>query len=517
MKKSVLILVFTLGLLLRIIGADWGFPFLLHPDEQTIAEIPADMAARSSCDPAVYMRPDHIEIYINAALYHAMSTIKYGEPLTETFNAHKTFYYLLSRILVAILGTISIIIAYLIGKEYGEDVGIISAILFAVFPSYVGHSHYITSDIPLTLCVLITILLALKYLKKPSRIKMILLCASSALGLSVKYPGSLTLALIIAVILFRHYEDGRKMALELSKALLLFSLFSFIFSPYLFMNFPGTVNAIHQEARSFHPGADGLGWLGNLVFYANAYLTFSGMLMLLFFVVGLYSIVRIEKIYSVPTFFGFLYWVLLSAVPLHWERWALPMYTAPLLITAYGIAISFRKSELFIHSKKYASAACGTAFFAAYCKLLVVSMVVTAIFTLTDTRYLSYKFARSAGINEKNALYEGYTPFSPGSSRLLVSKGDVIESKGFVVLSSYTYKRFLNNKERFARQTQFYNQLFSLPLVKEFASVSDDNFADSSFWANKSILWGISFLKDYLHDSSSLSSGPTIRIYALRN
>ena len=148
MKRMLLVLILLLGLSLRVIGADWGFPFLLHPDEPVVADIPVDMAKRSSLDPGEYNHPDHVDIYANAVLYHAASYVVYQKPLTDTFASHTLLYYHISRILVAILGTACILVAYLIGKEYNRNTGLIAALLVALFPSYVEHSHFVTGDDP---------------------------------------------------------------------------------------------------------------------------------------------------------------------------------------------------------------------------------------------------------------------------------------------------------------------------------------------------------------------------------
>jgi len=50
----------ALGLALRLIGANWGFPVRLHPDEHAIALVPAQMAERVSLDPIRYEHPDHV-------------------------------------------------------------------------------------------------------------------------------------------------------------------------------------------------------------------------------------------------------------------------------------------------------------------------------------------------------------------------------------------------------------------------------------------------------------------------
>ena len=39
---------------------------------------------------------------------------------------------------------------------------------------------------------------------------------------------------------------------------------------------------------------------------------------------------------AVPLALGAFMWIVLSALPLHWERWGVPMYTSALLFAAIG-------------------------------------------------------------------------------------------------------------------------------------------------------------------------------------
>lgn len=235
-KKFVLLLIITTGLFLRVAGADWGFPFLVHPDESVVAEIPVQMAVRSSLDPDEYSHPDHFDIYANALLYHAASHIVYHKPLAETFENHKLLYYHISRIFIAILGTACIIAAFLIGEEYGGIMGLIAAMLVAIFPSYVTHSHFITADIPLTLFVLSVILFAVRYLKNTSDKNLLIASFFSALSVSVKYPGILTLFLILSVITCKDYRNKKVLFIKSLKVIATFIFILFLSSPYLFIN-----------------------------------------------------------------------------------------------------------------------------------------------------------------------------------------------------------------------------------------------------------------------------------------
>ncbi|HEX5995487.1 MAG TPA: hypothetical protein VFY84_10135, partial [Jiangellales bacterium] len=50
---------------LRVVGARYGFPFFVHPDEGTIVHGAMDLSARRSFEPQALFRPDHLEIKLN--------------------------------------------------------------------------------------------------------------------------------------------------------------------------------------------------------------------------------------------------------------------------------------------------------------------------------------------------------------------------------------------------------------------------------------------------------------------
>jgi len=515
MKKAALLVIIFLGLSLRVIGSDWGFPFLLHPDEPVVADVPFDMAKRASLDPGEYNHPDHFGIYANAVMYHAASYIVYQRPLTETFNAHKLLFYRISRIFIALLGTACIVAAYLIGKEFSTNTGPIAALLVAIFPSYVDHSHYITADIPLTLFMLSVILFVIRYMKDPTDRNLLAASCFLALSVSEKYPGGLGLLLILSAIVYK--TRGEKTTRRsIFKALAGFLVSLFIVSPYLIINFHEAVMAVFTNAYPVHLGADGLGWPGNMAFYATSYLKFSGVIMLLFFFLGTLSVIRKKETYAAPVFFGLLYWVVLSKVGLHWERWALPMYTCPLIVSAHGIAVAHEKAAQL--SRRHLVPLWCVAFVLIIGKLLLASSVVTAQFTLQDTRFASYLFARKTGIPEENTLYEGFTPFYPSNMRngsVLNAYNTLDKNKSirYVIVSSDLYDRYLGEGDRFQAEAEFYRRVFSLPLVRTFAPRAYFPEESSPFYLANDPARGLAFLMDYARDREQLFTGPSIQIY----
>jgi len=143
--------------------------------------------------------------------------------------------------------------------------------------------------------------------------------------------------------LWLNVNNLKEISKTLGKAIVVYVFSIYLVAPNIFIEFGQVTQAIIKEARSTHLGADNLGWLGNIVFYFRQYLTASNGLIWALFILGLIASLRIKDKKIFLIFYGFAYWLLMSKLALHWERWALPMYTAPLLISALGFAYFYRK------------------------------------------------------------------------------------------------------------------------------------------------------------------------------
>ena len=519
-------LIILLGSALRIIGTDWGFPLLLHPDEHSITDHAFELIKNRTLDPQFYAWPAHISIYINALTYHLASWIKFKSALVNTFTENMTFYYLLGRFITAISGALTILIAYFVGKEYDTKVGILAACLFAFFPPYVVYSHYSTPDMPLALFVLLVVLFSIKYLKNPTNLHLFLLCLFSAVAVGQKYPGGLSTVLIALVILIVYHKSVKAICVQLVKAGVFFCLCLFIFTPMFYFKVKQVywtllkLVSVHPRSEPFL-GVDGLGFLGNLIYYMKVYFSSTGYILLLFLAVGTVTVIRKHRTLSIPLFSGLLYWTALSFSGLHLARWATPMYISPLILTAYG---AFSVYEA-IKTKKTLVATYAVITSIGLLNLFVQSLSITSMFTLQDTRYLSYQFCVSHDIRERESIYEKYTPFSPSKhvhlNRIFEQYNNRdYEDKQYIIVSSYIYERFLREKERYQFQVETYKKIFALPLVKEFTPVyfplpvrSSELVTGASELTtlNKCVR----FLLAYFTDKENMAVGPTIKIYSL--
>lgn len=517
---AVLSVILVGSLWLRVHKADWGFPLLMHTDEYAVTSFPPQMSAKNSLDPIDFEHPNHASIYANSILYGIASEILFHQPLHETFAGHENFYHLLSRVFVGCLGALSVLVAFLVGAEFHPRIGLVAALLFALYPQYIDYAHDATPDISLTLLIEGMMLFSIRYLKRPSAADLFYACACAAVASSEKYPGLLSLFGIASAVVAAHRADKDALKLSLARAGLLYLALLFFAAPFVILKPHLVLLNIISESRPTHPGADGLSPLGNALYYIRI-LALRGSLLLELLALGGFGVVlaRHRKL-SLPLFLGLFYWIVLSLLPLHWERWGLPMFVTPLLFAAFAIDALWRRSL----------AAAGPLRYLGVTVTVALLMVVTANFALKTVVVLSELEAkntcligqdifREKGLTEDNTLAGHYTPLSPTWKRgfdFIISyrDPDIMKGKEYAAVASGLYERYYREPEKYPEEIRFYDSLFTLPLVidvkpepmkERFASVSDlENLARA--WPG---------LKDYWERRGRLSFGSEIRVYRL--
>ena len=495
-------------------GADWGLPTLLHPDEGTIVNTAIRMVQDRMIMPDVYFRPDHLLIQINAFLYRLIILIN-GVSAENIHDVGPGVFYLTARIVTGVFAMGSIVMGYLIGRRYSNATGLFSAFLFAVFPLFITHSKYATSDIPTTFFMLLFIYSALVYMRKPTLKQVVVMSLVTAAFITVKYPGAILCAMIAISVIVRGIADKRYIRIlghEIA-AVFFTALFVFLISPVLLLNFRDVRSAIINEARPVHLGADGLGMGGNMLFYLNTYIVAGGIILLVFFFFGCYALFSKKRdfYFHLPLFYSFIYWVCLSYLPLHWERWALPMYAAPLLISAIGISKVYEMTK----ANKIAL----PAFIAVLClsalNLASSSFASQLAFLLPDTRVVSQSYVQESGITEYNTVFEGYTtlnPTDPGEASWLFESIDGVYHIKYsrvkhIIISSMIFDRYKNEPLRYADQVAFYDSLNdNFTEIKRFDAIR----RDTSPVDYTNIVNNVSYIK---RAADHGMSGPTLIFY----
>jgi hypothetical protein len=442
------------GAVTRLVGGSWGLPLELHTDEWVIVHGAIDMAQRHSFEPPYYFRPDHVEMQLSNLAYLAYSYLFHGASPQSLHAADPAPFILISRTITACFGVAMIVVAYLIGARFTRAIGVLAAFFVAFYPPFVENSHFATPDVPLTFAFMIVILACMRYLTSPSWGNLLLASLGVSVAIAIKYPGALG-AIMIAITVIVGGVRARawgRVLVHGAAAVAAVIGFLFVISPVLFTNAHVVVSNLTAEAGDTHLGADGLGWAGNMRFYAAGFATSGGIILLVCFALGVLWSIRLRLLQSVPLWSGAIFWVVLSHVPLHWDRWALPMDVTPLLLAPIGAYYSFR----YLLDKGVArwltwGAVILGAVMAA--NLLAESVSVSVRYVAKNTQTMGPELA-ARGINSTNTIFEGYTPLLPGGAgsvfgqfdviggRLLLSKVHKSSAMRYVALSSDMYDRY---------------------------------------------------------------------------
>ena len=469
-------------------GADWGLPTLLHPDENTIVNPAIKMLQNRSFEPDVFYRPDHLLIQINMLIYRVLVFL-YGVTIENINDIGIEVFYLTARVVTGVFAVGSIIAGYLIGKKYSNFVGLVSAFLFGFFPLYIRHSHFATPDIPTVFFMLLFIYAALVYMQKPSFKNHTLMALVTAAFITIKYPGAIlcgmiAISVIVSSIVEKRYVRIFKHGIS---AIFLVLAFIFLISPVLLLKFDNVRQAFINEARSTHLGADGFGVSGNMLFYIDNYLAASGIILLIFFFFGCYALLSRKQSITknIPLFYSLIFWICLSCLSLHWERWGLPMYVSPLLISAIGIGKVY---EIIKTNKRFSKRQkrCLRIFAAVLCvsvlNLITSSCANLLTFLLPDTLVVSQAYCEENGISESNSVFEGYTTLKLNGPATIMNAFEKMGDDVYylrnnrienIIVSSNMYDRFKGEPTRYTEQVSFYNSLDDNYIeTKRFSGVS---------------------------------------------
>lgn len=292
----------------------------------------------------------------------------------------------------------------------------------------------------------------------------------------------------------------------------------FLISPVLFTNLEAVVKAIAYETTPNHLGADGLGFWGNCWFYLKAFLNQVNLAFGICALAGIVFVILKRDRKVIPAFFGPVYWVIISILSLHWERWAVPIYPFLLILVAYGIRNILDTVPL---SKKYFAY-----LLTAFAGITFISMGLQSIgvlmnFTLIDSRVLSEEYCLANGITRANSMAETYTPlYKAGGSnyRYFQNRSDgTLEianpNMQYIIISSNVYARYYNEPTRYKDTVAQYERLNAeFKLVYALDQKYAEYMEKGSISAIRTVAYSIRKIQEM---AAQGYSGPAIKIYAV--
>lgn len=416
----ILALIFTAAVILRIVGAGWGMPHNnLHPDEGLIFGEAYHCALNRNFEVHQYYRPNHVSIKMNTLLYTGIQEL-YFVPLGQNdfalnYNENFALFTTASRVLTALFGVGVVVLAYLIGLFWGRKQALFATLLFAVFPSFIEHSHYITPDIPLLFFLMGVLWAALCYQRKPSVSWLFWMSFFTALATCEKYPGAYGCVIIAVAVCATHIKKPTMIIKNGCLAILFFVLGILAVSPVLLIDFRTVLEAIAGQYHPYHIGADGLNFGGKLLYYFKTTGVHFGLLLTVSSIYGIVKSFRknVKPMIILLSFFAYI--VPISTITLQFERYTLPIYAAGLLFGAVGAFYILEDLQRLL--KKPISAfliACPIFFLLPAFSLLAGSIAVSGSFLAPDSRIILQEVFAEMGVTVNNTVYDCNTPLDPG-------------------------------------------------------------------------------------------------------
>ncbi len=191
------------GLALRLWGINW--PADMHPDEWT-SRIVASFARGNLYYPHPVVWHQAFFLLAGFTYIPAQFVVgKLGLLLGPAYAELAVIPHLLwGRLVVALLGAVNIWALYrlVLAVGLGRAAGLTAALLLAVCPLLVVHSHYLTVDAPLALAVTLTLWAGVRLLQDPRWWRYLVAGLALGLTLTTKANGGLVLfSLVLAHLL----------------------------------------------------------------------------------------------------------------------------------------------------------------------------------------------------------------------------------------------------------------------------------------------------------------------------
>lgn len=209
--KTKIFWIFVFSFLIREYFVFNNYPFIFHPDEPTI--INSTINLRYNLNPKHFDWPTTY-YYLNYPIYNlyerfvSFSNNRLGIPIT----IKEIDYYLVSRTLTALLGSLNVVFVYLILRNLNKDKYSCEtgAVIFSLFTFLISRSALALIDIPMLLFCSISIYFLTKNLLADRNLNYYLSCFFAGLAVSTKYNGYmvfLTIFLYFVLVRKISYKD----------------------------------------------------------------------------------------------------------------------------------------------------------------------------------------------------------------------------------------------------------------------------------------------------------------------
>ncbi len=267
--RLILATILVAALAVRLYGNGSGLPDQLNIDEVHIVAR-AVRFGKGDLNPHFFFYPA-LQMYLVFILFGAYFVVGSFTGIFHSAAAFGTMYfidptplYLIARTLSACMGVATVWLAYAIGKKYyGKRAGLAAAMLLAFAHLHCVHSHFATTDVPVTFWIMLAMFLAPGPGATSTKRNYVLAGLAAGAAIATKYTAFVVVpALIVShsshMFTDRHAANPLK---HINVNLILMSLASaaafFLCAPYTILDFRTFAQDINIQRSLLEHG-----WLG---------------------------------------------------------------------------------------------------------------------------------------------------------------------------------------------------------------------------------------------------------------
>lgn len=240
-------LVLMSAALLRFWALGSGIPHAVGGDESTLMAIVLGMMRSGDFNPH-YFDVGGLSIYAQMVLVTVRFMTGAMQGVWSSLDeVGPVNFYVWARGLTAALGTITVLIVYLIGARWGSRHALLAAGLMAVMPVHVRESHFSLPIVAMTLGVTLTFLLSLRANEKATASAFAWAGVAAGLAASVAYPAGISLILPLLAVWMTLEAHPSRVRCALA-AIGAFPLAFLMGSPYSLLDLPAFLNGFGRLA-----------------------------------------------------------------------------------------------------------------------------------------------------------------------------------------------------------------------------------------------------------------------------
>jgi hypothetical protein len=338
-----LLLLATLGL--RLWGIKQGLPYSYNSDEAR-HYVPRAIAYFShDYNPNYFLNPPAYSYLLNVVFELWFGS---ADAVSRAYAAHPTEVFVVARVVVAVLGTLSVWLTYLAGvRMFNRTVGLAAAAIFGLAFLPIFYSHLALNDAPTLAPVALSLYGTAGVLRNGARRDYVLAGIGCGVAAATKYTGAITFVCLLAACLCDGLS-GRTVAQSLWRLGLCIAAAAIAFviaNPYALLDFP----AFHQGVttqQALAAGSDpeklGTTATSGTAFYLWTYTWGLGWVPSLAAVGGAIALLVRRRLAPalvlIPAPIAFM--IYMGDQQRFFGRWLMPTFPIVALLSAYG-AVSF--------------------------------------------------------------------------------------------------------------------------------------------------------------------------------